>query len=141
MQEILAIQLPKGVKQLRQFLGMAQDYRDLWARRSEMLAPLTSLVEECSQTKVTKAKGTKKVPWHWDKVHQRAFDHVKATIAKEVVLAYLEYSKSLRFTQLLLAKSLEQPLLGISGLLHSSVGNSLLHSTNTVSSNSTTSHS
>jgi hypothetical protein len=141
VQEILAIQLPKGVKQLRQFLGMAQDYRDLWARRSEMLAPLTSLVEECSQTKVTKAKGTKKVPWHWDKVHQRAFDHVKATIAKEVVLAYLEYSKSLRFTQLLLAKSLEQPLLGISGLLHSSVGNSLLHSTNTVSSNSTTSHS
>jgi hypothetical protein len=34
-----------------------------------------------------------KVPWHWDKVHQRAFDHVKATIAKEVVLAYPDYSK------------------------------------------------
>ncbi len=58
-----------------------------------MLAPLTSLFGECGQTKITKAKGTEKVPWHWDEVHQRAFDHVKATIAKDVVLAYLDYSK------------------------------------------------
>jgi hypothetical protein len=58
-----------------------------------MLAPLISLVGECGQTKVTKANGTKKVPWHWDKVHQRAFDHLKATIAKEVVLTYPDYSK------------------------------------------------
>jgi hypothetical protein len=42
---------------------------------------------------IHKAKGTKKVPWHWDKVHQRAFDHIKATIAKDVVLAYPDYSK------------------------------------------------
>ena len=54
-----------------------------------MLAPLTSLVGECGQTKVSKAKGTKKVPWHWDEVHQNAFDHVKATITKEVVLVEL----------------------------------------------------
>jgi hypothetical protein len=58
-----------------------------------MLAPLTSLVGECGQTKSTKAKGTKKVTWHWDEVHQRAFDHVKATIAKYVVLAYPDDSK------------------------------------------------
>jgi hypothetical protein len=93
VQAILAIQPPKGVKQLCLFLGMVQHYRDLWARRSKMLPPLTSLVGECGQTKVTKAKGIKKVPWHRDKVHQRAFDHVKATIAKEVVLAYPDYSK------------------------------------------------
>ena len=93
VQAILVIQPPKGVKQLRHFLGMVQYYRDLWARRSDMLAPLTSLVGECGQTKVSKAKGTKKVPWHWDKVHQKAFDHVKATIAKEVVLAYPDFSK------------------------------------------------
>jgi len=58
-----------------------------------MLAPLTSLVGECGQTKVTKAKGTKKVPWYWAKVHQKAFDDVKATIAKEVVLAYPDFDK------------------------------------------------
>ncbi len=93
VQTILAIKLPMGVRQLRHFLGMVQYYRDLWARRSEMLAPLTSLVGECGQTKTTKAKGTKKVPWHWDAVNQRAFDHVKATIAKDVVLPYPDYSK------------------------------------------------
>jgi hypothetical protein len=58
-----------------------------------VLPPLTSLVGECGQTKVTRAKGTKKVPWHWDEVHQRAFDHVKATIARELVFAYPDYSK------------------------------------------------
>jgi hypothetical protein len=51
------------------------------------------LVGECCQTKITRAKGTKKVPWHWDKIHQKAFNHKKATIEKEVVLAYPDYSK------------------------------------------------
>jgi hypothetical protein len=46
------------------------------------------------KAKVTKAKGTKNVPWHWDEVHQIAFDHVMATsIAKDVVLAYPDYSR------------------------------------------------
>ncbi len=93
MQAILAIQTPTNVKELRHFLGMVQYYRDLWTRWSKMLTPLTSLVGEYGQTKVTKAKGAKKVPWHWDEVHQRAFDHEKATIAREVVLAYPDYSK------------------------------------------------
>ncbi len=93
MQAILVIKPPTGVRQLRHFLGMVQYYRDFLARWSDMLAPLTSLVGECGQTKTTKAKGTKKVPRHWDAVHQRAFDHVKATITKDVVLAYPDYSK------------------------------------------------
>jgi hypothetical protein len=70
VQAILTIKPPTGVSQLRHFLGMVKNYHDLWARWSDMLTPLTSLVGECSQTKSTKAKGTKKVPWHWDKVHQ-----------------------------------------------------------------------
>jgi hypothetical protein len=85
------IQPPTNVKELRHFLGMVQYYRDLWARWSKMLTPLTSLVGECSQTKVTRTKGTKKVPWNWDEVHQRVFNHVKATIIREVVLAYPDY--------------------------------------------------
>jgi hypothetical protein len=47
VQAILVIQLPKNVRELRHFLGMLQYYCDLLARRSEMLAPLTSLVGEC----------------------------------------------------------------------------------------------
>ncbi len=93
VQAIFVIQLPTNVKQLRHFLGMVQYYHDLWARRNKMLAPLTPLVGECGQTKVTRAKGTKRVPWHWDEVHQRAFDHVKAAIVREVVLAYPDFSK------------------------------------------------
>jgi hypothetical protein len=50
-----------------------------------MLAPLTSLVGECGHTKFTKRN---RVTWNGDEVHQRAFDHVKATFAKEVVLGY-----------------------------------------------------
>jgi hypothetical protein len=39
----------------------------------------------------------KLVPWHWDEVHQRAFDNVKAKIAKDVVLAYPDYSRVFKF--------------------------------------------
>ena len=94
VQAILSIQLPTNVKELRHFLGgMVQYYCDLWARWGKMLTPLTSLIGECGQTKVTRAKGTMKVPWHWNEVHQKAFNHIKATIAREVVLAYPDYSK------------------------------------------------
>ena len=33
------------------------------------------------------------VPWHWDEVHQKAFDLVKATIVQDVVLANPDYSE------------------------------------------------
>jgi hypothetical protein len=71
---------------------MVQYYHDFWARWGKMLTSLTSLVRECGGTKESTAKGTNKLPWHCDKVHQRAFNHIKATIAKEVVLAYPDFS-------------------------------------------------
>ncbi len=55
-QAILALNLPNNIKELRHFLGMVQYYRDMWARRSEMLAPLTDLVGECGETKTTQEK-------------------------------------------------------------------------------------
>ena len=58
-----------------------------------MLAPSTDLAGECGQTKVTKDKLTKKAPWHWDEIHQKSFDQVKATICKDVALAYPDFSK------------------------------------------------
>ncbi len=92
VQAILAISMPKSVKDLHSFLGMVKYYQDLWARRSEMLAPLTSLVGECGHTKVTRSKKVKKRAWHWDEVHQIAFNNVKSTITR-VELAYPDYSK------------------------------------------------
>ena len=64
---------------------MVQYYRDMWAKRSEMLAPLSDLVGECGETKTTRKNKVKKQPWHWNLIHQIAFDNVKTTIAKEVV--------------------------------------------------------
>ena len=52
-----------------------------------MLVPLTDLVGECGQTKVTKAKGTKKLPCHWEEKHQKAFNLVKATIVQDISLS------------------------------------------------------
>ncbi len=59
-----------------------------------MLAPLIDLVGECKETKATKRNGTKKKPCRWESAHQQAFDKkVKATIAKEVVLSYPDFTK------------------------------------------------
>ena len=58
-----------------------------------MHALLMSLVGECSQAKVTRAKKTKKNIWYWDEVHQIMVDYMKATMVKDVALAYPDYSK------------------------------------------------
>eukprot|EP00804_Cyclotella_cryptica_P000048 CCRYP_013718-RA/>CCRYP_013718-RA protein AED:0.19 eAED:0.26 QI:0/0/0/1/0/0/2/0/137 len=81
MQGMLVISPPKNVEDLHKFLGMVQYYRDLWARRSKVLAPLTSLVGECGHAKVTRANKTKKLLWYWDMVHQKLFN-------EDVVLAH-----------------------------------------------------
>jgi hypothetical protein len=93
VQAILMLDPPNNIKELRQFLGMVQYYRDVWAKHSEMLFILAYLVGECRETKATKTNGTKKKPWSWDPIHQQAFDNVKSIIAKEVVLAYLDFTK------------------------------------------------
>jgi hypothetical protein len=63
-QAILGLNLPNNVKELRHsFLRMVQCYRDMWAKCSEVLAPLTDIVGECGKTKTTKKNKTKKKPW------------------------------------------------------------------------------
>jgi hypothetical protein len=89
VQAILALKLSNNAKELRHFLRMVQYYQDMWmwAKHSEMLAPLTDLVGECRETKTTRMNKTKKKPWRWNPIHQQVFDNVKAAIAKETVLA------------------------------------------------------
>ncbi len=93
MQAIFALNLPNNAKELQLFLGMVQYYRDMWQKNCDMLAPLTDLVGECGETKTTKNNKTKKKPWRWESIHQQVFDNVKTTIAKEVVLAYPDFTK------------------------------------------------
>jgi hypothetical protein len=93
VQAILALNLPNNVKELRHFLCMVQYSRDMWAKRSEMLALLSNLVGECGETKTTRKNKVKKKLLHWDSIHQIAFDNVKSTIARELVLAYPDFMK------------------------------------------------
>ncbi len=124
VQAILVLNPPNNIKELQRFLGMVQYYRDVWQKRSEMLAPLTNLVGECGETKTTKKNKTKKKPWRWDSIHQQAFDNVKATIAKEVVLAYPDFTKPFEMytdaSTMQLGSVITQ---GNIGPLRSSVGN------------------
>ena len=93
LQAILGINPPNAVKELRHILGMVQYYRDMWAKRSEMQAPLSDLVGECGETNPTRKNKVKKRPWHWNSIHQTAFDNVKTAVAKEVVLAHPDFLK------------------------------------------------
>jgi hypothetical protein len=96
VQDILMLPLPQNVKQLCRFLGMVQYFRDHWVRHSEMQSPLTNLVGECGHTNATMAAKTKRKPWHVDSVHQTAFNNIKTTIPKDVVLAYPDYTQNFK---------------------------------------------
>ena len=43
--------------------------------------------------KSSKSQWNQKKPWHWDEIHQIAFDQVKAKIVRDVVLVYPDFSK------------------------------------------------
>ena len=74
------IQPPTIRRQLRRFIGMINYYRDMWPRRSDLMAPLTRL---CSKT----------VPFKWTAVEQKAFVNLKRIISKETLLAYPDFNK------------------------------------------------
>ena len=80
MEAIHNIQIPKTRKQLRRFIGMINYYRDMWPRRSDLLAPLTKLK-------------SKTVPWKWTAVEQKAFEDMKKVITKETMLTYPNFNK------------------------------------------------
>lgn len=79
IEAILAIERPKTAKQLRSFLGAVNFYRDMYRKRSHILAPLT---------KMSGKKGL--IPW--DDQCQKAFDEIKALLAKEAFLAYPDHN-------------------------------------------------
>jgi len=53
VQAILAIQPPKDKRQLRRCIGMINLFRDIWIRRSEILALLTDLTSKTAKCQWT----------------------------------------------------------------------------------------
>ena len=70
VEAIQALAVPKTRKQLRQFIGMMNFYRDMWKRRYEILAPLTALT-------------SKNVKYDWKDEHQKCFEAIKRVIGQE----------------------------------------------------------
>jgi hypothetical protein len=71
---------PKTKRQLRRFLGMINYYRDMWKKRSHVLAPLTALASN-------------KVKWTWSEPQQKAFEEAKQMVMREVILTYPDFQE------------------------------------------------
>ena len=80
VEAILRIAPPRTKRQLRHFLGMINFYRDVWRRRSHILAPLTAMVS-------AKAK------FDWGKKQQQAFDTMKRVMSKQTLLTFPDFNK------------------------------------------------
>lgn len=80
VQAMLALTEPTNRKELRRFIGLINYYRDMWIRRSDVLAPLSRLL-------------SKDNPWAWTKVEATAFAQIKQIIAKHVLLSHPNFNK------------------------------------------------
>ncbi len=80
VEAMMHIAEPKNRKELRSFIGVVNYYRDMWVRRSHVLAPLASLT----------SNNTK---WEWGPKQSAAFRMAKRIMAKETILAYPDFSK------------------------------------------------
>jgi hypothetical protein len=78
---ITGIQTPRNQTEIRAFVGMVNFYKDMWPNRASTMAPLTTLC----------GKG---VPFTWAEQEQKAFEDIKAMIAREVMLAFPKYGET-----------------------------------------------
>jgi hypothetical protein len=80
VEAILQIKAPTTRKQLRQFIGMVNYYRDMWPLRSHLLAPLSLMTSA-------------KVKWKWTPECQDSFEKMKAIMAMETLVTFPDFTK------------------------------------------------
>ena len=71
---------PKNTKEVREFIGIVNYYRYMWAKRSHLLHPLTALTSH-------------KVRFKWTELEQKAFDDIKHAFSQDTLLAYTYFNK------------------------------------------------
>lgn len=80
VQAIVNLKTSTTRKEIRKFIGMVNFYRDMWRKRSELLAPLTCLT-------------SKDVKFIWTDAEQKSFDTVKKVLSRETLLTYPQFDK------------------------------------------------
>jgi hypothetical protein len=78
---ILKMKPPTNATELRTFLGMVTYYRDMWPRRSHILAPFTKLAVLKKGAKID-----------WTPELDRAFKRMLAVIAQDALMAYPDHN-------------------------------------------------
>ena len=76
---------PRTKRELRHFIGLVNYYRDMWRRRSDILAPLTHLTSKTAK-------------WNWTPMQQKAFDKMKQVISSQTLLHFPDFNKNSKFT-------------------------------------------
>ena len=66
---------PNNTKEVLAFIGIVNYYRDMWAKRSHLLDPLTALTSH-------------KVKFKWTDLEQKAFEGIKRAVSRDTLLAY-----------------------------------------------------
>ena len=72
------MQEPTNRKQLWGFIGLVNYCRDMWRRRSHVLAPLSTLTSS-------------KNPWKWGVEQSGSFKEAKRIISKNAILAFPDF--------------------------------------------------
>ena len=71
---------PTYLKEVRNFIGVVNYYRDMWARRFHTLAPLTKIKSS-------------KVKFKWNKTEQDAFNEIKRIFPWNILLTYQDFNE------------------------------------------------
>ena len=80
VEAIVNMMPPKNKKQVCSFIGLVNYYRDIWAKQSHLLQPLTVLTSN-------------KVKLKWTVVKQKVFDEIKWIVECDTLLIYPDFNK------------------------------------------------
>ena len=96
IEAILHMDRPRTVTQVKSFLGAVGYYRDMWPRRSHVLAPLFDITGTPKTPQPAAIKGKqRKAPsaFTWGPAQDKAFQEMKAMVAADALNTYPDLNK------------------------------------------------